>query len=198
MKSTEKLRESLISFSLIMAPLYAILFSLKESPFNYTLSMIGNWFDNRINFIVWGIITSFLLLIPIIGIYNKISFNNKRARLLVKLSMLFLILTVITPTAHSEVIYHEIEERLLYFNLHGLFAVLFGIFLLTSLFLFAKSLSKIDKDLSVKSIRLLLISIGGSIVTLFFFGMTGVFELFFFISLSVFLLITNKELRLFI
>lgn len=193
--TTNKFNESLVSYALVTVPLYAVYFALKESPLDYTMSMIGNWFDNRINFIIWGIVTATLLLISIIHIYNKTKFENKKARHFAKLSMLFLILTVITPTAHNEVIYEELNQGLFYVNLHGIFGFMFGLFLLLSLFLFSKYLSVVNKEMSIKSIRLLLITVGGSIITLFIFGMTGIFELFFFLFLSAFLITTNMSVK---
>jgi len=190
-----RFNDSLISFALLTVPFYAVIFAFKESPLNYTFSMIGNWFENRINFIIWGLITATLLLISIIHIFNKTKFENKQAHRLAKLSMLFLVLTVITPTANNEAIYSELEGKMSFINLHGIFGFIFGLFLLISLFLFSRYLSAINKETSIKSIRLLLITVGGSILTLFIFGMTGIFELFFFLSLSVFLIITNKEIK---
>ena len=106
-------------------------------------------------------------------------------------SLFFLNLTVITPTAHSEPIQEELKSHFFYFNLHGLFAVLFGLFLLTSLFIFSRYTSQINKNFSTKSLILLLTTIGGSVFTLFIFGMTGIFELFFFLSLSIFLIVAS-------
>lgn len=193
--TTNKFNESLVSYALVTVPLYAVYFALKESPFDYTMSMIGNWFDNRINFIIWGVVTATLLLISIIHIYNKTKFENKKARQFAKLSMLFLILTVITPTAHNQQIYDELNQGLFYVNLHGVFGFMFGIFLLLSLFLFSKYLSVVNKEMSIKSIRLLLITVGGSVITLFIFGMTGIFELFFFLFLSAFLITINRGVK---
>ena len=187
--------KSLALFSLIMVPCYAIFFGLQKSPFEYTFSMIGYWFNNRLGFIIWGTVTAFLLLIGIFNIYKQVSFKSKRAYRLLYASILFLVLSVITPTVNSEPLRKEMREGLFYFNLHGLFAALFAIFLLTSLFLFSHYLSITDnKKMSLKgSLGWLLIISGGSLIILFLFGMTGVFELFFFISLSVFLIVTTTN-----
>ncbi len=190
-----KFNESLVFFSIIMIPLLALLFGLKESPFQYTFSMIGNWFDNKAIFIVWGMVTALLLLIAIIHIYQKTSFKDKRAYRFVYLSLLFLVLTVLTPTVYNDPWHHEIRERALSFNAHGLFGVLFAVFLVVSLFLFSQYLSLINQKLSIKSVSWLLITVGGSLLFLFLFGMTGIFEIFFFVSLSIFLMVINQFLK---
>lgn len=184
----EKFSQSLILFSLIMVPAYTLTFGLKKSPFQYTFSMIGNWFGHRAGFIAWGVITAGLLLTAIYNIYRKLEFRSKKAYRLLYLPLFFLILAVVTPTVDSEPLQQELENKLFYFNLHGLFAVLFGAFLLTSLFIFSRYLAFIEKRLSIYSLRWLLITAGGSIITLFLFGMSGIFEMFFFFSLSIFLI----------
>lgn len=193
--SNHRFNETLISFILFMIPVYTFFYAFKESPFNYTFSMIGNWFDYRINFIIWGVITAVLLLISIVHIYNNSRFNNKKAHNYLNLSMVFLILTVVTPSANDKSIYGPLSERFPFFNLHGIFGFIFGLFLLLSLFLFSKYLAAVNKEVSIRSIKLLLITVGGSLITLFIFGMTGIFELFFFLFLSIFLLITHKNIR---
>lgn len=184
--------ESLIKFCLISIPLYAILFSLKKSPFDYTLSMMGNWFDYRLKFVIWGVVTALLLFIAVSSIYKKVKIQNKKARNLLFFSSVFLVLTVITPTIHTEEIYGELSKLKVFLNLHTLFGILFAVFLLSSLFLFSKYLEVIDRELSIRSLRYLFLALLGSLLILIFFGMTGIFELFFFGYLSLFLLVTNK------
>lgn len=128
--------ESLIKFCLISIPLYAILFSLKKSPFDYTFSMMGNWFDYRLKFVIWGVVTALLLFIAVSSIYKKVKIQNKKARNLLFFSSVFLVLTVITPTIHTEEIYGELSKLKVFLNLHTLFGILFAVFLLSSLFFF--------------------------------------------------------------
>ncbi|MCC7573979.1 DUF998 domain-containing protein [Candidatus Woesearchaeota archaeon] len=185
--------EYLVLFSIIFIPVYTLLFGLKKSPFEYTLSMIGNWYGFQKSFIIWGVITAVLLFFVIIHIFRRTKFQNKKAYRFLYFSAIFLILTVFVPTIHDEPIPKEL--RSLDFNIHAVLGVLFAVFLIVSLLLFSKYLSLVDKELSVKSFRLILFCVGGSVFTLTVFGMTGIFELFFFISLSVFLLIINKDLK---
>lgn len=188
-----KFARALALFSLIMVPCYAIFFGLQKSPFKYTFSMIGNWFGERSDFVVWGIVTALLLLFGIFSIYHGTSFKSPRAHYLLYASMLLLVLSVMTPTVDTEPLQNELRSKMFYLNLHGLFAALFAIFLLLSLFLFSRYLAAIDKKLSIHSVRWLLIVSGGSLLTLFLFGMSGIFEIFFFVSLSIFLMVVTNN-----
>lgn len=191
--ANKKFNEYLVIFSIIIIPLYTLIYSLKKSPFEYTLSMIGSWFGHKESFIIWGIITAFFITISIINIYKKTKFKNKKAYWFLYISAIFLILTVLTPSMYDEPIPKEL--RTLNINTHAVLGVLFAVFLITSLLFFSKYLSSIDKELSIKSLKLIILTVGGSILTLVIFGMTGLFELFFFISLSIFLIIINKQLK---
>jgi hypothetical protein len=78
---------------------------------------------------------------------------------------------------------------------HELFGVLFVIFLVSSLYLFARYLSKRNKIIPKEIISLFIITIGGSIIILAIFGVTSIFELFFFISLSITLIIVERIIK---
>ena len=181
----------ILVFGLISVPIMTFLLAIKESPFNYTFSMIGNWFDYRTEFIIWGIFTGILLTIFLIHLYKKTEFRNKKSFRFAYASGIFLILSVITPTTREPV---EKALREPHFDLHLVWSLAFIVFFLVSLCLFSKYLSYINKNLSIKSLRFLLISVGGSIFLLTFFGMTGIFELFFFVSVSIYLIIIEKDL----
>ncbi len=172
-------------FAIIFIPLYTYLFGTRESPFDYTLSMIGNKLGYRLNFIIWGTVTGLLLTFFIIRLYVLKSFKNRRARRLLIWSLIFLVLTVVIPA---------VETLPLLKRLHAVFAVAFALSLTTSLYLFIRYLSEINQEVSVKSMWMLYFVLGGSLGLFFLFGNTGVFELFFFFSLSIFLLLLNKWL----
>ena len=79
-------------------------------------------------------------------------------------------------------------------SLHTLFAILFGISLSGSLFYFIKFLKLTNETIYGKSMLFLIVIILGSLVLLILFGNSGIFELFFFLALSAFLLVLNKWL----
>ncbi len=172
-------------FAIIAIPLYTWLFGTKESPLDYTLSMIGNKLGYRINFIIWGTITGLLLTFYLLRLYVLKSFHNPRARRLLIWSLIFLILTVLIPA---------VEHLPLLKRLHAIAAVAFGVSLTVSLYMFIRYLQSIDQKVSIKSMWMLYTVILGSISLFFLFGNTGVFELFFFFSISIFLTLLNRWL----
>jgi len=172
-------------FAIIMIPLGTYLFGTKESPFYYTLSMIGNHLGYRLNFIIWGIVTGLLLTFFIIRLFVLKSFHNQRARRLLVWSLVFLLLTVLIPT---------LEHLPVLKVFHVLVAIGFALSLTLSLYLFIKHLSYNDQKAHSSSMVMFYIVVGGSLLMLFIFGMNGIFELFFFISLSIFLGILNRKL----
>ncbi len=170
-------------FALIAIPLFTWLFGTRESPLDYTLSMIGNKLGYRINFITWGIATGALLAFYLLRLYVMKSFRHPRARRLILWSYIFLVLTVLIPA---------VEHLPILKKLHAIAAVAFGLSLSASLYLFIRFLHSIDKKVSIKSMWMLLTVVLGSIFLFFLFGNTGVFELFFFFSITIFLLLLSK------
>lgn len=170
-------------FALIAIPLFTWLFGTRESPLDYTLSMIGNKLGYRINFITWGISIGLLLTFFLLRLYVLKSFRNPRARRLLIWSLIFLILTVLIPA---------VEHLPILKKLHAIAAVAFGLSLSASLYMFVRYLHSIDEKVSIRSLWMLLTVVFGSILLFFLFGNTGVFELFFFFSITLFLFILSK------
>lgn len=158
--------------------------------------MIGNWFgpQERIRFIVWGILTATAFTFFLIQIYKKTKFQNKKSYHFLYASAIFLILSVLTPTIEQNPIPLELRKGL-YLDLHALFTILFAIFLILSIYTFTKYLAKINEELSIKSTRYLLVTAGVLILLMTIFGMTGIFEIFFFIALSIFLIVLEKGIK---
>ena len=188
--------EKLLLFSIISIPILTILFATDKSPFQYTLSMIGNWFglETRIEFILWGVLTATALTFFLFEIYKKTRFKNKKAHYLLYTSSLFLILSVLTPMVQKTPIPLALRSGFK-LDLHATFAILFAIFLILSIYTFLKHLSKTKSNQSIKPAKYIMITSGGSIAMLTLFGTTGIFEIFFFISLSAFLIILERRLR---
>lgn len=162
-------------------------FGTRASPFDYTLSMIGNRFDARFDFIIWGIITAALLIIYVLHIYKIGAFNDKKARKYLITSGIFLVLTVLTPAID--------ELWPILHKLHAVYGALFGLSLVASVYFFIKYIKAYNKKLFSISFFLLMLSAGGSVALLFFFGNTGLFELFFFVSITLVLLFLEYAIR---
>ncbi len=179
----------LAGFAIITIPILSLLFAAKESPFDYTLSQIGNYFDwdHRKDFIIWGIVTGGCFVFYIRYLFKKVHFQNKRANLWLVLSNVFLVLTVITPSIK--------DVFPIFTRLHMLFSIAFAVSLVLSTAFFIQYLGEVDEEISARSLKWMLIIVGGSILSLFIFGKTGIFELFFLISFSIFLLSLGIWLR---
>lgn len=158
-------------FSIITIPIFTYLFATKASPFDYTFSMIWNKLWHRLSFILRWTLTWMMLTFQILRLYIIKSFQNKQARKLLLRSLFFLVLTVVIPA---------MENLPILKKLHALLAAAFAISLMVSLYLFVKHLQKSKKRIYDRSILVFLITIFWSLTSLFIFGNTWVFELFFF------------------
>lgn len=170
-----------------LVPLYTFWFGTLQNPFNYTLSMIGNRYDKMTEFIIWGSVTGVLLFLFIINLFKKASYENPRAKRMLIYSIVFLVLTVITPAME--------EINKLTHRLHALFGTLFAVFLSASLYFFIKYLRRINEEVFSKSLVFFNVVIFGSLSLFIVFGNNGIFELFFFLSLSIFLWVLKKWLN---
>jgi hypothetical protein len=172
------------AISIALIPIYTIYFGFLESPTKYTLSNIGNFFDYRINFIIWGVVTGGLLVGFILFTYRKARFNNQRAKRFLIVSDIFLVLTVATPAFH--------ESLRFWYYIHLLSATLFPLFLVASLLFFMHFLSVNNRKVYSKSLFFLMFSVGFPVSLLFVFGkLTGLAEIAFFVCISGFLALLN-------
>lgn len=175
--------------SLLLIPMYTLSFGMMENPWENTLSGIGNKFDHRLSFIVWGIITGMAILYQFFYIYEKMDFSDKRARRYMIASQVFLVMTVFTPALKSVFpVWHFI---------HVLFANFFAIFLIISVLLFIQFLSRSNQRLSKTALYTLISCVGVSVIALFIMGLNGVVEILFFIGIAVFMTILRIILNKF-
>lgn len=176
-------------FTIIAIPVFTLLFSFKQSPFQYTLSQMGNFFgwDHRLDFIIWGIITGACFMVYIGYLFRRVNFRNKRANVWLVLANVFLVLTVLTPSIKE---IYPISTRL-----HFLYSGLFALSLILTTSFFEQYLGEIDEKISAWSLKWAQIIVGGSVVSLFIFGKTGIFELFFLLSFTAFLIALSTWLR---
>ena len=136
-------------------------------------------------FIIWGIMNGLLLSFVIIRLYVLNSFRDHRARNLLICSSVFLTLTVFIPFMQN----HWVLSKI-----HDLTAFAFGASIIASLYLFIRFLSKKRKMIYHWSRKWFSFIVSISILLYFVFGSTGIFELFFFIGLSLFLGALNQKL----
>ncbi len=164
-------------FSLVMIPLLTYFFAMIDSPQYYTFSKIGNLLGYRISFILWWAITGLMIVFFLLRLYLLHAFSDKNARGLLILSLFFLLLTVLIPA---------LEHLPVLSAFHALVAIAFALCLIVSLYLFVLYLQQYNKKVYIWSLIFLFIMVGWSLLMLLIFGMTGIFELFFFCTLSIF------------
>jgi len=169
--------------SILIVPVYTISFGSKESPFDYTLSNIGNFFNHNTAFIIWGLVTGLCLVIYLLYTFAKLNYQNKRARRYIISSDIFLFLTVITPAIKDIMPFYHF--------MHVVYSALFALFLVASIMLFIRYFSEINRRLGKLAQTLLLVTAGIPLVTLFFTGLNGIVEILFFVCISLFLVILN-------
>lgn len=187
MKFKVKYEDRFAIIATLIISVITLSFGTRESPFDYTLSMIGNRFDARLEFIVWGIITASLLTLYVLHLFKLGAFQNKKARRHLIRSGIFLILTVLIPA---------IEELWpILHKMHALFGALFGFSLVISIYYFIKYIEIFNRRLFSISFLLLMLSAGGSILLLFLSGNNGLYEIFFFISICLVLLFLEISLK---
>jgi len=177
--------DRLAAVAIVLVPLSTYFLGTKASPLNYSLSMIRNELGYRIKFIAWGITTGLLLTFFIIRLYELESFRDRKARRFLMASLIFLVLTVFIP---------YMEDLWVLSKLHNITAFLFGVSLIASLYLFIQFLADNHKKIYHWSMKRFYLIVGGSVFLYFIFGSTGIFEQYFFLSLSIFLGILRNKL----
>lgn len=176
-----KARILVMSF-LIFALVFTIIFGTLESPFDYTLSNIGNHFnsDYRAMFIIWALICAFAIQSAIIALIKLEEYKSKYCLTFVGLATASLIATGIIPAV--------LEENPFWHALHTITSGLTALFLLLSLVPFVLYVSRENPRLRIVIGIWLVVVWAGSIMMLIFLGKTGLFEIWFFVSNILFLL----------
>lgn len=176
-----KIRVLSMSF-LLFALVFTIVFGTLESPFNYTLSNIGNHFslEYRFLFIIWALTCALSIQFAIISLIKLEEFTNKYCSTFLVLASVSLIATGFVPAV--------IEDNPFWHMIHTVTSGLAALFLLLSLIPFVAYLSRENPRLKVIITIWFVIIWPGSILMLIFFGKTGMFEIWFFVSNILFLL----------
>ena len=182
-----KYEDKWASISIWLIPLFTWLYGTKESPLYYTLSMIGNRFDARLEFIVWGVFSASVLFFYVLHLFRLGGFSNPKARRLLIYSSVFLVLCVVTPA---------IEELWpILHKLHAVFGALFGLTLVLAINYFIKYIKAFNKELYSIAFALLMLSAFGTIVLLLALGNTGIYEFYFFFTISILLILMERKLK---
>jgi hypothetical protein len=165
---------------LLAALLVTVVYGTLENPLEYTLSNIGNFFDYRLFFIIWAIITGIAIQSSIIALFKLEEYVPKTKYWFVALAVIFLILTAIIPA---------LKELYPFWHLiHTLFAGLHALFLSLSFVPFVNFIARENPRLVIITRVWLIIIWAGGVLSLVLLGHSAIFELWFFITLIIFLL----------
>jgi hypothetical protein len=191
MKRTEILEKRIFALLyLITVPIYTFTFGLIKNPIDFTLSQIGYLLRYRTPFIIWGIITGFLLMAYITSIYKRAQFFSRPANIMLALSFVFLVITVLVPAA-------KYTNKFM-FTVHLISAALFVTCVLMSLILFARHICKNTVISNRLPIMLMAFCIAVPLTVLIAYGkLTGIAEMTFFACVTAVLIVADiKLLRL--
>jgi len=171
---------TIIMSVLLAALLLTMIYGTLENPFIYTFSNIGNFFDYRLLFIIWGIVSGLAIHLSLIALFKLEQYKARAKYTFVGLSSLFLVLTALIPALKDIYPFWHL--------LHTAFAGVHALFLLLSMVPFVNWISRENPRLQiVLKIWMVIIWIG-SLLPLIIFGKSGLFELWFFMSIILFLL----------
>ncbi len=165
---------------LLAALLLTVVYGTLENPFRYTFSNIGNFFDYRLFFIIWALVSGFAIQSCIIALYQLEEYKAKSKYWFVVLASGFLVITALIPALKD--IYP------FWHWLHTACAVIHAFFMLMALNPFVNWVSRENPRLRTTLKIWQVIIWVGSIIPLILFGKTGLFELWFFVTVIMFLL----------
>ncbi len=176
----QRKKRLLVMTMLVLALILTVVYGTLENPFSYTLSNIGNFFDYRIFFIIWAIIAGLAIQTSILAMFRLEGWNNPYALWFTALSTVFLIMTAFIPAIKSEYPFWHL--------IHTICAALHAFFILLAFTPFIRWLTKENPRLRLFSNIWFLVIWVGSFLIAVFLGQSGLFELWFFISLILYLL----------
>lgn len=171
---------------LVSALVLTVIYGTMEDPFRYTLSKIGNRFNNRIFFIFWAMFTGFAIQTCVIALFRLEKYNMTRSYKYILIGTGFLILSALSPSL--------MEVYPLWTWVHIITAGLYGVFFSLSVAPFMIWVSRENPRLRTVIKIWTIVIWAGSISWMLLLGNTGIFELWFFGSAIVFLLYLSLTL----
>jgi transposase len=171
---------------LLSALLFTVIFGTLENPIEYTFSKIGNRFNNRILFIIWALFTGVTIQFSVIQLFRLERYSLSKAYKYILISSFFLIFSSLAPALD--------ETYPIWTWIHIIAAGLFMLFLTLSIAPFMKFVSKENPRLRLVIKIWTGIIWGGSVFWMIVLGNTGIFELWGFGSVLIFLLYLSLTL----
>jgi hypothetical protein len=162
--------------TLVMTAVYGTL----ENPFKYTLSNIGNFFSYREAFIVWAIIAGLSIQTACVSLFRLEHFEQRRSFTFMIYASVALVITAIIPALKDTFPFWHF--------VHVLTSVNYALFLILGLQPFLHHVSRSNPRLRKVIAIWQYTIVGGGFLSILLFGMSGIFEIWFVSSVTVFLL----------
>lgn len=180
-----RLRITIMSL-LLAALVLTVVYGTMENPIQYTLSKIGNRFNNRIFFIVWAMFTGTAIQTSVVALFRLEKYDMTRSYKYIAIGTAFLVVSALTPAL--------MEVYPLWTWIHiisaGLYALFFSLSVAPFLYWVSRENPRLQTVIKVWAIVIW----AGSIIWVLLLGNTGIFELWFFLSALVFLLYLSLTL----
>lgn len=172
---------------LLIALMFTLIYGTIENPFQYTFSKIGNRFNitNRVWFIIWAISTGTIIQLSIVTLFKLENYKNKRQSWFVISGSAFLVMSSLAPS---------LPDLTFWTNVHLVTAGLFALLLTMGFFPFALWVARENPRLKRIIYIWLTITWGGGSFWYITLGNTGMFEMWFFVFIIVFLLYLSLSL----
>ena len=162
--------------TLIMTAIYGTL----ENPFQYTLSNIGNFFSYREVFIIWSIIAGASIQTACVTLFKLEKFDQRRAFTFIIYASIAIVATAIIPALKDTFPFWHF--------VHVLTSVFYALFLILGLQPFLHFVSKENPRLRKIIAIWQYVIVGGGFLSILLFGMSGIFEIWFIATVTIFLL----------
>ncbi|MDA3932631.1 MAG: hypothetical protein PF513_07855 [Tenericutes bacterium] len=181
LKQIRKQRMFIITF-LLFALVLTIAFGTLQDPFRYTLSNIGNRFGwgPRIIFIIWAFVSGLAIEISFIFIMKLINYNDKKCSFFIGLSSFSIILTGLIPALKNELPFWH--------TLHVMTSLLIAVFFLLALVPLVQYILTIIPEYRKLIYIWMSVIWAGSITLLILYNITAMFEIWFFVTIILFLI----------
>jgi len=168
--------------TLLIALLTTVVFGTLEDPFLYTFSNIGNFFDYRVFFIVWSILAGVAIQAAILALFRLEDYlpGRRLKNVLLVLAVVLLVATALIPALKD--VYPT------WHVLHFVTAILHAVCVCGAFVPFSLWVSRENPRLRRIIAGMIAAVWGGSLLALVFFGKSGLFEMWFYVGMIVFLL----------
>ncbi len=178
----ERKRRTGVMIVLMAALLFTIIYGTLENPFVYTFSNIGNFFDYRWLFIVWSIVSGIAIQTAIQALFRLEDYARgiRWKNLLLFLSVVLLVATALIPALKEQYPFWHV--------LHFVTAILHALCIFGAFIPFVLWVSQENPRLRLIITLCIAAVWGGALLALILAGKSGLFEMWFYVGMILFLL----------